>query len=51
MMEEYSLPEPILKENPDRFVIFPFSTKSYGKSIKNNKHAFGLLRKLIFQQI
>lgn len=22
-MEEYSLPEPILKENPDRFVIFP----------------------------
>jgi len=23
MMEEYSLPEPILKENPDRFVIFP----------------------------
>jgi ribonucleoside-diphosphate reductase beta chain len=23
MNEEYSLPEPILQENPDRFVIFP----------------------------
>jgi len=35
MMEEYSLPEPILQENPDRFVIFPIQHDELWSQYKN----------------
>lgn len=35
MMEEYSLPEPILQENPDRFVIFPIQHEELWSQYKN----------------
>lgn len=34
-MEEYSLPEPILQENPDRFVIFPIQHDELWSQYKN----------------
>jgi len=35
MMEEYSLSEPILQENPDRFVIFPIQHEELWSQYKN----------------
>ena len=35
MMEDYSLPEPILQENPDRFVIFPIQHDELWSQYKN----------------
>ena len=35
MMEEYSIPEPILQENPDRFVIFPIQHEELWSQYKN----------------
>jgi ribonucleoside-diphosphate reductase beta chain len=37
MMEEYSLPEPILKENPDRFVIFPIQHQELWEEYKKQQ--------------
>ena len=34
-MEEYSIPEPILQENPDRFVIFPIQHEELWSQYKN----------------
>ena len=36
-MEEYSLPEPILKENPDRFVIFPIQHQELWEEYKKQQ--------------
>ena len=37
MMEEYSLPEPILQENPDRFVIFPIQHQELWQEYKKQQ--------------
>jgi len=37
MMEEYSLPEPILRENPDRFVIFPIQHQELWEEYKKQQ--------------
>jgi ribonucleoside-diphosphate reductase beta chain len=37
MMEEYSLPEPILQENPDRFVIFPIQHQELWEEYKKQQ--------------
>ena len=37
MMEEYSLQEPILKENPDRFVIFPIQHQELWEEYKKQQ--------------
>ena len=36
-MEEYSLPEPILRENPDRFVIFPIQHQELWEEYKKQQ--------------
>jgi uncharacterized pyridoxamine 5'-phosphate oxidase family protein len=36
--------EPILKENPNRFVLFPIQHSDIWECIKNKKLAFGLQR-------
>ena len=36
-MEEYSLPEPILQENPDRFVIFPIQHQELWEEYKKQQ--------------
>ena len=36
-MEEYSLPEPILEENPDRFVIFPIQHQELWEEYKKQQ--------------
>ena len=48
--ENTEVMEPILVENPNRFVLFPISTMIYGQSIKNKKHVFGQLKKSTFHQ-
>ncbi len=37
MKEDYSLPEPILQENPNRFVIFPIQHQEIWKMYKNQE--------------
>ena len=37
MNEEYSLPEPILQENPDRFVIFPIQHQDIWEMYKKQE--------------
>jgi hypothetical protein len=40
--------EPILKENPNRFVLFQYNTMIFGKCIKNKKLVFGLQKNWIY---
>ena len=49
--EEFNLSgefiEPMLRDDPGRFVLFPLNTKRFGTSINNMKQHFGLLKKSI----
>ena len=42
----YTLPEPILQENPNRFVLFPIEHHEYGTCTNSKKLQSGQQRKL-----
>jgi hypothetical protein len=46
-----ALPEPLLLNNEDRFVVFPLQHTIYGRSIKITSQYSGHLKRLTFQRI